>query len=144
MIPVLQCKHGYLYIVACRNANIGIYDIHQKGFRISRFKFDRNYEFVEYHWDTNGSLGTARPLKKLFKPPAFSGEKNFLDFMNDYYRKNHVDIWKVVMTDKEYGRIMRLMVETGKIMPGLIDNDGVKLKSVVDEIRAGRRQRKTR
>jgi hypothetical protein len=107
-IPIEECRNGFLYVIAARNAFLGIYDVKQKGFRISRFKFDRNYEFVEYHWDTGEPYGTAKPYRELFKPKGVKSEKRFLEFMNEYYDKNRKDILEVIKKeDEEYGSILR-------------------------------------
>ncbi len=103
MIQIDLCKDGYLYIIYARNAKIGIFDAQSKGFRISRFKFDRNYKFVEYHWDKSWdsgwdteSKGTVRPYKELFRPRKLNSEVEFLEFMNDYNNKNEEEILNVL------------------------------------------------
>ena len=123
MIRMNDCNDGYLYIVACRNAYIGVYNAEKKGFRISRSKFGRNYEFVEYHWDTGEPHGTARPQKELFRPEPFLGEKEFLDFMNEYYNKNREEIWSAIADDEEYGRVVRYMMKQAKVSSKMNDGD---------------------
>lgn len=62
-IKLEDLKDGYLYKILARNAGYGIYC--DGGFYISRWKFGRNYIFVEIHWDLSDSFGTVKPLKEI-------------------------------------------------------------------------------
>lgn len=64
-IPIEECKNRHLYIIKARNSFIGIYNEKEKSFFISRWKFNSNFLFEEYHWDTGAPFGTAMPLKDL-------------------------------------------------------------------------------
>ena len=108
VIPLKDCKDGYLYIIAARNAYIGIFNKEKKGFRISRFKFDRNYGFTEYHWDIGEPCGTAKPYRELFKPEGTESEEAFLRFMNAYYDEHRKEILDIIkQEDDEYGPILK-------------------------------------
>jgi hypothetical protein len=108
MISLKDCRNGYLYIIAARNAYVGIFNAKKKGFRISRFKFDRNYESVEYHWDTGEPHGTVRPYRKLFKPTKIKEECVFLSFINKYFENNQEEILTVIKEeDEELGRLLK-------------------------------------
>jgi hypothetical protein len=75
-IKLEDLRDGYLYRIMARNASYGIY--HDGGFYISRWKFGRNYIFVEIHWDLSDSFGTVKPLEEI-EPAPFSTKK-----MNDW------------------------------------------------------------
>lgn len=83
MIPMSECKPGYLYVIRARNARIGIYNSSEEGsFTISRYKFQANYLFEEYHWDTGAPFGTAKPIRELCEAPAFQDDKEKLTWLN--------------------------------------------------------------
>jgi hypothetical protein len=69
IIPIEQCKHGYLYKIGARNLSFGVYNKDSKGFIGIRTKFGSRYLFTEFHWDSDPHFGTACPLKALFKVP---------------------------------------------------------------------------
>ena len=107
MIPIENCKDGYLYVIYSRNAMLGIYVAKRRGFRISRFKFGDNFEFVEYHWDVGEPHGTAKPYRELFKPEVMEDEQGFLGFMNSYYEEHYEEIRNILREeDPELGRTM--------------------------------------
>jgi hypothetical protein len=81
-IPMTKCKNGYVYYIHARNSHIGIYDEKEKGFIISRHKFNDNYLFTEYHWDTGAPYGTVKPIKKLCKAPEFKEDEAKLAWLN--------------------------------------------------------------
>jgi hypothetical protein len=66
-IPLEKCKDSYVYYIHARNAKVGIFNENDNGFIISRYKFDENFLFTEYHWDTGEPYGTVKPLKKLYR-----------------------------------------------------------------------------
>jgi len=83
MIPIAECKPGYLYIIDARNSRLGIYVGPEQGaFTISRYKFGSNYLFDEFHWDTGEPFGTVQPLKELLKAPEFKTEDEKLAWLN--------------------------------------------------------------
>lgn len=73
-IPIEDCKDGYLYIIGARNSDLGVYVAKDKGFVINRFKINRHFLFVEFHWDTGSPYGTARCIKELEKAGEFPWE----------------------------------------------------------------------
>lgn len=75
MIPVDQCKDGYLYIIKARNASIGIFRKDMADFTISRVKFGENYIFEEIHWEASDGFGTAVPIKEIGPTPDFKGDQ---------------------------------------------------------------------
>jgi len=81
-----ELKDGYLYRIRARNGAFGIWRAEKSGFILSRVKFDANYTFMEYHYDTGAPLGTVKPLQEI-EPSPFT--KNFeedevLDYLNDF------------------------------------------------------------
>jgi|GEM_PF-2354937 hypothetical protein len=61
---------GMAYAIWSRNAHVGIWLSDEKGFLISRYKVHPiPFLFVEYHWDMDEPLGTAKPLRPLGKCP---------------------------------------------------------------------------
>jgi hypothetical protein len=81
-----ELKHGYLYKIKARNAEYGIWDKNEFGFVISRFKFDLNYVFEEYHWDASEDFGTAKPLEEIEKSPftKFDEHDSILVYLNEF------------------------------------------------------------
>ncbi len=68
-LSIPDLKKGYLYYIFARNSHLGIWLPESNGFLISRFKYDRNYLFTEYHWDWNDRFGTVKPLKEIEESP---------------------------------------------------------------------------
>jgi len=63
-------KKGCLYFIFARNAHLGIWIPESRGFIISRYKFDDNCLFMEYHWDVGQeNCGTVKPFKEIEKSP---------------------------------------------------------------------------
>ena len=81
-IPIEKCKDGWLYKIDARNSNLGIYNAERKTFYISRFKFNDNYLFEEYHWDTGEPYGTAKPLEELEFAGHFNNDNERLAYLN--------------------------------------------------------------
>ena len=69
MIPLENCKHGYVYEIDSRNLSYGVFNSKDNGFIGIRNKFRNNFLFTEYHWDTGEPYGTVSPLKELGKVP---------------------------------------------------------------------------
>lgn len=65
MIPLDQCKHGFLYKINSRNLTFGVYNQKDKGFIGIREKFGDHYLFTEYHWDTGAPYGTVKPQEEI-------------------------------------------------------------------------------
>ncbi len=73
-IALEDCEDGWLYYISARNASVGIFRQATSGFVIPRNKFDHDYLFEEYHWDTGPPFGTVCPLVKLERvPPSLAG-----------------------------------------------------------------------
>ena len=68
-LKINELKDGYVYKIQARNASYGVWIESKKGFVISRWKFTRNYLFVEYHWDFDDIIGTVKPIEILEKFP---------------------------------------------------------------------------
>ena len=64
-IPIEQCYHRRLYLVDARNFRIAVYSAENRSFFGIRTKWKRRYVDLEYHWDTGGPYGTAKPLEDL-------------------------------------------------------------------------------
>ena len=95
-IPIEQCKDGWLYHIAARNATLGIYRAEKQYFEIRREKLGRIYRFCdEYHWDwQNGEilfgkkmLGTAKPIQEIEQAPVFESEKEFIEYMEKRFEE---------------------------------------------------------
>jgi hypothetical protein len=99
MIPLENCKDGYLYVIFARHALLGLYVAKRRGFLISRFKVGHNYEFVEYHWDIGEPHGTAKAYRELFKPDPMEDEEAFLVFMNKYYEEHYAEIREILQQE---------------------------------------------
>ena len=65
MIPISECKHGYLYFVNMRNGRVGVYNEDQQGFLFIRHKWGHEYSFVEIHWEADKHYGTASPFIEI-------------------------------------------------------------------------------
>lgn len=68
-IPLNQCEHGWIYLIASRNLDIGVFEQAHGGFVGIREKFGSEYPFMEFHQDRGPPFGTVRALKKLEKCP---------------------------------------------------------------------------
>ena len=82
-IPLKDCKHGYCYLVNCRNLDFAVFNEKKKGFIGIRTKFGHRFLDTEYHWDTGAPHGTAKPLKLIEKCPV--------DPIDDYIRDENGD-----------------------------------------------------
>lgn len=69
-IPLSECKHGGLYKIHSRNLSIGVFNEDAKGFIGIRNKFDYDYLFTEFHWDTGPPFGTVQPHELLDMYPG--------------------------------------------------------------------------
>jgi hypothetical protein len=82
-----QCKDGYLYSIASRNATLGIYREKDLWFDIRREKGNGIFRYVEYHWDVGtvkpeeADFGTAKPLIEIERAPEFATELEFIEYM---------------------------------------------------------------
>lgn len=91
-IPLEKCKDGYVYYIHARNAKVGIFNENDNGFIISRHKFDKNFLFTEYHWDTGEPYGTVKPIRKLYK--ARPTEVGTLAYLNLIAETIQEDPWR--------------------------------------------------
>jgi hypothetical protein len=77
MIPIEDCKKGYLYLINSRNLDLAVYD-GDGGFIGIREKFGQRFLFTEFHWDTGEPYGTVRPQEELeYCPVVNVSEGNF-------------------------------------------------------------------
>lgn len=60
-----DCRDGYLYHIAARNASVGIFWKKKDGFILLRHMLSHTYLFTEYHWDTGEPFGTVKPLSEI-------------------------------------------------------------------------------
>lgn len=95
-IPLDQCKDGWLYHIAARNASLGIYRSAKQYFEIRRQKGNEIYRFCgEYHWDWQGGeilfgkklLGTAKPLVEIEEAPVFINEEEIIIYMEKKFEE---------------------------------------------------------
>jgi hypothetical protein len=93
-IPLSACKDGYVYYIHARNAKVGIFNKSDNGFIISRHKFDKNFLFTEFHWDTGEPYGTAKPLRDLNLPIISDmSSEDMLAFLNGLSERITEDPW---------------------------------------------------
>ena len=69
MIPLNECKNGYIYKLNSRNLSKGVFCEKSQGFTGIREKFGDRYLDTEYHWDTGAPHGTAHALEEIGKLP---------------------------------------------------------------------------
>ena len=75
-LKINELKDGYIYKIIARNAKYGAWIKDKNAFMISRWKFNRNYLFLEYHWDYDDLVGTVKPTKEIEKFPFEIKAKN--------------------------------------------------------------------
>lgn len=92
-IPLEKCKNGWAYYIHARNGKVGIFEKKEKGFRISRHKFNSNFLFVEYHWDNGEPFGTVKPISELEKVPKFKSDDEKLAWLNGKSESIKEDPW---------------------------------------------------
>lgn len=68
MIPLKDCKPGYLYRLRARNILYGVYNGKQSFIGI-RDKFNNQYLDAELHYEASRHFGTATPLEELVQCP---------------------------------------------------------------------------
>lgn len=81
-ISMNDCKESFLYKIHARNAKLGIYCFENKSFKISRYKFNSNFIFEEFHWDTGEPFGTVKPIEEIEEVPPMTDEE-LLIFLNN-------------------------------------------------------------
>lgn len=91
-ISLDNCKDGWLYSIAARNATLGIYRAKESGFEIRRFKMGHVSRFIEYHWDMEDydprwDTRTVKPIEEIEKAPEFETEQAFIEYMEQMYVK---------------------------------------------------------
>jgi hypothetical protein len=90
-IKIKDLKGGYLYKIAARNADYGIWIPSRESFAISRIKFSNNFIFEEHHWDCE-SFATVKPLKEIEKSPFYSDDINIIYTKKYFGYKNEEDL----------------------------------------------------
>lgn len=106
MIPMDECKDGWLYIIRARNSNLGIYQAKERGFLIRREKFRSVFLFTEYHWDTGAPHGTASPIKELFEVTdemLHAEEPELLLYLKQQADERESEIQEAIKDDIEQG-----------------------------------------
>lgn len=90
MISLENCKNRYLYKIKSRNLSLGVFNEEVKGFIGIRLKFNHEFLFTEYHWDTGAPFGTVKPIEILNKISDDIELKEILDTI-DLNSKRSVD-----------------------------------------------------
>lgn len=72
-IPVTELVNRGVYRICGRNASVGVWDAERKGFVVARTKFCHTFLDVEYHWDTDPTYGTVKPLEYICEAPDCNG-----------------------------------------------------------------------
>jgi hypothetical protein len=73
-IKLEDCKDGHLYKIESRNLSFGVYKEDSKGFSGIRTKFGNRFIFEEYHWDSDPTFGTVKPVKEICPCPIPSSD----------------------------------------------------------------------
>lgn len=69
MIPLRDCKHGFLYKLESRNLDFGVFNSVNSGFIGIRYKLGDKFLFTENHWEIGPPFGTAKPIEELQQVP---------------------------------------------------------------------------
>lgn len=67
MIPLKDCKDGYIYRISSRNLIVGLFNKENGGFIGIREKFGSRYLFTEFHRETGAPYGTVSPKEEIEK-----------------------------------------------------------------------------
>jgi len=78
VIPLSECVKGRLYKIKSRNLLYGVFD-GRDGFIGIRGKFEDEYLFREFHWETGAPHGTVSPVKDTGVDLPLSIEMNVSD-----------------------------------------------------------------
>lgn len=71
MIPIAECKPGYLYRVQTRNLGVAVFTGDKQSHFVGlRNKFGSTFLEYELHWDADEHFGTASPTEVLEKCPV--------------------------------------------------------------------------
>jgi hypothetical protein len=63
VIPLAELVDRRIYRITSRNLVVGVWHAERSGFMGIRSKFNEEYLFTEYHWETGGRYGTAHALE---------------------------------------------------------------------------------
>jgi hypothetical protein len=95
VIPIEECKHGYLYYIQSRNLSIGVFNKdNDNGLIGVREKFGSRYLFTEFHYDNGPPFGTAKPILELGPVPE---GMLVADRMPDLWIKEEDDTYRRVL-----------------------------------------------
>lgn len=64
-IPLSNCVDRGLYRIDSRNLSFGVFKKENSGFIGIRLKFNFEFLFTEYHWDTGEPFGTVKPIEYI-------------------------------------------------------------------------------
>lgn len=82
MIPLKDCKKGYVYKIRARNFRVAVFD-GKFGFIGIRQKFNDRYLFTEYHHEIGPPFGTVIPKEKL--EAHYPGDMNAKRYGGDLF-----------------------------------------------------------
>lgn len=99
-LTVEKLEAGRAYLILSRNLVAGFWDEVRQGFTGVREKFGDRYLFMEYHWDTGGSYGTAKPYKALdlYLPEDVPNEST----LGLFCRECQTPVEKVYVPDEKF------------------------------------------
>ena len=86
MIPLKDCKQGFLYKINSRNLAFGVFNEKVDGFVGIRTKFGVRYLFIEFHYETGAPFGTVRPEKELELCPILDLKEGASD--GEFFKTN--------------------------------------------------------
>lgn len=92
-IPETSLIDTHAYVIAARNAYVGVWNVSRRTFQIARFKTSIiPYLFEEYHWDVDPGLGTAKPLRHIgeVSHEILHDETALLDYLCELERLNPI------------------------------------------------------
>lgn len=108
-------ESGCLYYIHARNAHLGIWIPIKRGFIISRFKFDRNYLFIEYHNDTEIPYNTVKPFVQIEEVPFDNKQIQLLGQDLDNQANSHLAKSVLVYLNKKENEIPFIWIKDKNI-----------------------------
>ena len=128
-IALDDCSHRWLYLVKCRNFQLGVFNKDFDCFIGIREKFGNEFLFPEYHWDTGEPFGTAQPYGPLEELPSDIEINTSLGIKDENTGEFVVFVknsgWKFVRTGGYSTNITPVSVPNDKLFNWLKDKKSV-------------------
>lgn len=149
VIPIGSCKNGYVYQIAARNSDCGVWIDSLNAFIIRRQKLSRIFLFPEYHWDHEH--GTAKCLMELEKSPPYPWKEAALEvfhpkselmlkYLEDMEKKYDIQFKRLVRYCLKFDRKARSKKKwfPDNLILGLCNNDNDLFDRVINFINEDR------